>query len=159
VKSVVHATAVGELTLSSENGFLVGVWFGRDPRVGDHAPKSLSDPILDRARRQIDQYFARRRREFSIPLDPRGTPFQRRVWTALQRIPYGTTTSYGAIARAIRAVAAVRAVGSANGANPIPIIIPCHRVIGADGSLTGFGGGLDRKKFLLDLERGVQTLL
>lgn len=154
--AVVHPTAVGDLTLSSENGFLVGVWFGRK---ADMNLSSSSDSVLDRTRRELDQYFARRRQTFSIPLDPRGTPFQRRVWTALQRIPYGTTTSYGAIAAAISAVKAVRAVGTANGANPIPIIIPCHRVIGADGSLTGFGGGLDRKRFLLDLERGVQALI
>ena len=111
------------------------------------------------AREQLGQYFAGERSRFDLPLAPRGTAFEQRVWDALLEIPYGTTESYGALARRIGAPAAARAVGLANGRNPIAIVIPCHRVIGADGSLTGFGGGLGRKRFLLDLEAGVASLL
>lgn len=103
-------------------------------------------------RRQLGEYFAGRRRRFELPLAPEGSPFQQRVWAVLQSIPYGETRSYGELARALGRPGASRAVGAANGANPIPIVIPCHRVIGADGSLTGFGGGLEAKKLLLDLE-------
>ncbi|MCR9219616.1 MAG: methylated-DNA--[protein]-cysteine S-methyltransferase [Alphaproteobacteria bacterium] len=103
-------------------------------------------------RRALSAYFAGEARAFDIPLRPQGTTFQLTVWRALQDIPYGTTRSYGEIARAIGAPTASRAVGAANGRNPIPILIPCHRVIGAQGALTGFGGGLSRKAFLLRLE-------
>jgi len=102
---------------------------------------------------QLQQYFAGKRREFDLPLAPRGTPFQERVWKELCKVPYGGTSSYGAIADRIGNPKACRAVGMANRKNPIPIIIPCHRIIGKDGSLTGFGGGLAVKKQLLDLER------
>ena len=101
---------------------------------------------------QLDEYFAGSRKEFDLPLAPRGTPFQLNVWRALQAIPYGETISYGELARQIHLPGAARAVGLANGANPLPIIVPCHRVIGADGSLTGFGGGLPIKRALLSLE-------
>jgi len=101
------------------------------------------------ARRQLAEYFAGRRRTFELPLAPRGTPFQLRVWEELRRIPFGATRSYGEIAQAIGRPSASRAVGAANGANPLPIVVPCHRVIGADGSLTGFGGGLPTKRHLL----------
>ncbi|HRC84169.1 MAG TPA: methylated-DNA--[protein]-cysteine S-methyltransferase [Thermoanaerobaculia bacterium] len=101
---------------------------------------------------QLEEYFAGKRHEFDLRLAPLGTPFQQQVWQALTRIPYGETRSYGEIAREIGWPNASRAVGAANGANPIPIVVPCHRVIGANGSLTGFGGGLDVKKALLDLE-------
>lgn len=103
--------------------------------------------------RQLQAYFAGTLREFDLPLAPEGTPFQLAVWSALRRIPYGGTVSYGEIARSIGKPKAMRAVGGANGRNPIPIIVPCHRVIGCDGSLTGFGGGLTVKQKLLDLER------
>jgi methylated-DNA-[protein]-cysteine S-methyltransferase len=105
-------------------------------------------------RRQLDAYFAGRLRVFELPLAPQGTEFQRTVWDALLRIPYGETTSYGALARSLGKPEASRAVGLANGRNPIPIVIPCHRVIGSGGSLTGYGGGLDLKRRLLALERG-----
>ena len=104
-------------------------------------------------REQLRAYFAGALQTFELPLAPRGTPFQRQVWRALCDIPYGATTSYGVIARQLGDPAATRAVGAANGRNPLPIIVPCHRVIGADGSLTGFGGGLPVKRFLLDLEQ------
>lgn len=106
-------------------------------------------------RRQLQEYFAGARRQFDLVLCPAGTPFQQAVWRALQAIPYGATCSYGDIARAIGRPKAVRAVGAANGRNPIPIVVPCHRVIGGDGSLTGYGGGLPRKRALLELERQV----
>jgi AraC family transcriptional regulator of adaptative response/methylated-DNA-[protein]-cysteine methyltransferase len=109
-------------------------------------------PVFARLRAQLDEYFAGARQEFDVPLDARGTPFQMRVWTALRQIPCGTTTSYGRVAAAIGQPTAVRAVARANGDNRIAILIPCHRVIGADGQLVGYGGGLGRKKKLLDLE-------
>ncbi|HKA87564.1 MAG TPA: methylated-DNA--[protein]-cysteine S-methyltransferase [Haliangiales bacterium] len=114
-------------------------------------------PVLARARAQLAEYFAGERTEFDLPLGPSGTAFQESVWKALQGIPYGETVSYGTIAARIGRPSAVRAVGAANGANPIAIVIPCHRVIGADGSLTGYGGGELRKKWLLDHERAVAS--
>lgn len=109
-------------------------------------------PILALAKRELGDYFRGKLREFTVPLAPEGTTFQRDVWNALIALPYGETTTYGEIAKKIGRPAAVRAVGAANGANPIPIIIPCHRVIGRDGSLTGYGGGIAIKQFLLRLE-------
>ncbi|HEX7122047.1 MAG TPA: methylated-DNA--[protein]-cysteine S-methyltransferase [Gemmatimonadaceae bacterium] len=155
--TIVHDTPVGPLTLTSDGRALTGVWFPGKDDAPQATPDEGSDAILDLTRRELDAYFAGRLREFSVPLAPRGTPFQQRVWAALREIPYGSTTTYGAIAAKLGARSAVRAVGAANGANPIPIIVPCHRVIGADGSLTGFGGGLERKRFLLDLERGTAS--
>ena len=119
--------------------------------VGDRAD---DDPLMVRAREQLTAYFAKGLREFDLPLNPDGTEFQQRVWAYLRRIPYGVTVSYGQVARGIGLTpAASRAVGLANGRNPIPIVIPCHRVIGADGSLTGYAGGVERKQRLLDLEQ------
>ena len=109
-------------------------------------------PQLAQARTQLDEYFAGRRTQFEIALDLHGTPFQQSVWRALMDIDYGETISYGELARRIANPKAVRAVGWANGRNPVSIVVPCHRVIGADGSLTGYGGGVDRKQFLLELE-------
>jgi methylated-DNA-[protein]-cysteine S-methyltransferase len=109
-------------------------------------------------RTQLEEYFAGDRRDFDLPLAPAGNPFELRVWAALVQVPYGQTASYGEIARRLGAPGAARAVGLANGRNPIAVIIPCHRVIGANGSLTGYGGGLDRKRLLLDLESGVLPL-
>lgn len=111
-------------------------------------------PVLVEAKRQLRAYFDGELRDFDLPLAPAGTQFRRRVWAALVQIPYGATTSYGVVARGLGlAPGASRAVGTANGANPIPIVVPCHRVVGADGSLTGYAGGLERKRLLLDLER------
>jgi methylated-DNA-[protein]-cysteine S-methyltransferase len=109
--------------------------------------------VLQRTAAQLDEYFAGARRDFDLPLAPRGTTFQTDVWRALARIPFGETCSYGDLARAIGRPAASRAVGAANGANPIAIILPCHRVIGSNGTLTGYGGGLPMKRWLLDHER------
>ncbi|UNK49236.1 methylated-DNA--[protein]-cysteine S-methyltransferase [Lysobacter sp. S4-A87] len=118
---------------------------GDDWREGDHA-------LLRAARRQLDEYFAGDRRQFELPLAPRGTPFQCEVWHTLAAIPYGETISYAQLAQRVGKPAAVRAVGAANGRNPLPLVLPCHRVIGSDGSLTGFGGGLPTKQFLLQME-------
>lgn len=118
-----------------------------DDTLGLHAPARLAF-----ARRQLDEYFAGRRRRFDLPLQPIGTPFQRRVWEALASIPYGQTWTYADLARHIGRPGAMRAVGGANGRNPLPIVVPCHRVIGSDGSLTGFAGGVELKARLLALE-------
>ena len=119
------------------------------PLAGRH---SESNPLLRRAIAQLQAYFAGELRDFDLPLDLQGTEFQRRVWRELLNIPYGETRSYSFVANALGAPKAMRAVGAANGQNPIPIVVPCHRVIGAGGSLVGYGGGLPLKRFLLDLE-------
>jgi methylated-DNA-[protein]-cysteine S-methyltransferase len=113
--------------------------------------------LLERARRQLAEYFAGKRRTFDLPLAPHGTEFQCAVWRALADIPYGETISYAQLATRVGKPTATRAVGAANGRNPLPIVLPCHRVIGADGSLTGFGGGLPTKQFLLRLEGALQA--
>lgn len=150
----VHESPVGPLTLVSDGGALAGVYFESQKHGSPPAGPRGTDKIIDAARKQLDAYFAGKRKTFDVALAPKGTAFQERVWDALTKIPYGETVSYGAIANSIGSPKAVRAVGAANGRNPIPIIIPCHRVIGANGSLTGFGGGMARKELLLDLERG-----
>ena len=109
-------------------------------------------PVLMQAERELEEYFAGRRTAFSVPLSMHGTPFQMAVWAALRAIPYGETRSYGELARRIGRPGACRAVGMANHVNPLPILVPCHRVVGADGHLTGYAGGLDVKKYLLELE-------
>jgi len=135
------------LLLHGEGDTLVAIDFGAEP-----VPGETSD-VLEDAAAQLQEYFAGERREFDLPLAARGTAFQRRVWAALAEIPYGQTMSYGQVAARLGLVpGASRAVGSANGSNPIPIVVPCHRVIGANGTLTGFGGGIDRKRTLLALE-------
>lgn len=147
---------IGPLLLTATSRGLSGV-FMQDHQGGpapapDWAP---DEGRLDPAADQLRRYFAGELHEFELALDLQGTPFQIEVWNALRDIPYGQTRSYGELARAIGRPAAVRAVGLANGCNPVSIIVPCHRVIGSDGSLTGYGGGLDRKKYLLDLEAAV----
>jgi methylated-DNA-[protein]-cysteine S-methyltransferase len=124
----------------------------RDPRLDADALPSTG-AVLDAATVQLREWFAGRRTTFDLPLAPAGTPFQLAVWSRLVTIPFGETRSYADIARAIGRPTAVRAVGAANGRNPLPIVVPCHRVIGRNGSLTGFAGGLDTKRYLLDLER------
>ena len=115
-------------------------------------------PHLDRLERELHAYFAGRLRRFRVPLDLRGTPFQKEVWAQLTQIPYGATRSYGEIATAVGRPSAFRAVGAANGKNPVSIVVPCHRLVGAAGALTGYGGGLHRKRRLLELERGSPPL-
>jgi methylated-DNA-[protein]-cysteine S-methyltransferase len=145
---------IGPLTVVAERGAVVAIEMRPAARsaAAEGAARVDEDGTLTEARRQLDAYFAGDLRSFSLPLEPRGTPFQLSVWRTLERIPYGDTASYGDIAAAIGAPRASRAVGAANGANPIPIVVPCHRVIGRDGTLTGYGGGLERKRTLLALE-------
>lgn len=157
VNAIVHDSPVGPLTLVSEGGGLVGIHFEGWNAPAGALPKS--DTVLTATARQLDAYFAGRLRRFNLPLAPAGTPFQQRVWSALSGIPFGETRSYGQLAEAIGKPSAMRAVGAANGRNPISIVVPCHRVIGADGSLTGFGGGIERKRFLLRLEQGGEPRL
>jgi methylated-DNA-[protein]-cysteine S-methyltransferase len=151
---------IGPLLLAGDRASLRHLAFVREgepaPDEGWHAD---TRGALDGVCRELDAYFAGRLTRFETAVAPEGTDFQRRVWQALCGIPYGRTVSYGELARHIGAERAVRAVGAANGANPIAIIIPCHRVIGANGSLTGFGGGLPMKRALLDLEQGKRRLL
>ena len=116
--------------------------------------RAEKDSLLEKAAKELKEYFQGKRREFDLPLSVKGTAFQMKVWRALQEIPYGETRSYGEIAEAIGKPKAARAVGMANNRNPVSIIIPCHRVIGADGKLVGYGGGLDAKEYLLELEAG-----
>jgi methylated-DNA-[protein]-cysteine S-methyltransferase len=148
------ATPIGNLLLARTAKGLAGAWFdGQKDHPGTlAAPDRADDPVLADAARQLADYFSGRRQQFDLPLDLHGTPFQRGVWQALLRIETGQTQSYGDIARALGSHKAVRAVGSAVGKNPLSVIVPCHRVMGSDGSLTGYAGGLDRKRALLSLE-------
>jgi methylated-DNA-[protein]-cysteine S-methyltransferase len=150
------ASPLGEVLLAASEQGLAGVWFvHRQEHMPDHSPWATDDahPVLRAAAQQLNAYFLGERHSFELPLYPAwGTPFQRAVWQALQRIPYGKTSTYGGIAHDIGNPKAVRAVGAAIGQNPHSIIVPCHRVVGANGSLTGFAGGLDRKKHLLNHE-------
>jgi methylated-DNA-[protein]-cysteine S-methyltransferase len=151
-RTVLH-TPIGPLGLVASGSALQSVAFGSRVR-----PEGRS-PVLDEAARQLEAYFAGELLVFDLPLEVHGTEFQQQCWLALATIPYGQTVSYGEQARrlGLRSDKA-RAVGSANGANPLPIVLPCHRVIGADGSLTGFGGGLEAKRFLLELEGALLPL-
>lgn len=155
-----YASPVGELLLTGDGEALTGLWFdqGRRPAVAAALPGRRDDDAFEPARLQLDEYFAGERRDFELALAPRGTEWELRVWAALREIPYGETRSYGEIAREVCTIRAARAVGLANARNPISVIVPCHRVIGSDGSLTGYGGGLERKRFLLDLEAGRAAL-
>ena len=149
---------VGPLTLVAEDGKLAGLYL--DVR-GHEPPAEIlgtpctagSEPVLAEATSQLGAYFAGELTSFDLPLQLDGTGFQRTVWAGLQQIGYGETISYGELAKRIGQPSASRAVGLANGRNPVAIVVPCHRVIGADGSLTGYGGGLDRKRFLLAMEQ------
>lgn len=156
---------VGELTIAASDAGLTAIYFERhkyghspDERRGwtpDGGGANPASRVLARARAQLTAYFDGQLRKFDLPLDPTGSEFQHQVWAQLRRIPFGTTTSYGELARRIGDPGKARAVGAANGRNPISIVVPCHRVIGADGSLTGFGGGIERKRWLLAHEQRV----
>jgi methylated-DNA-[protein]-cysteine S-methyltransferase len=149
---------VGRLTLVGEGDDLVALYFDHDPFAAKaRAAGARDDRRLRRAVTELEEYFAGARTQFDLPLAPQGTAFQKAVWRALVGIPFGATASYGEIARSIGQPAASRAIGGANHRNPIAIIIPCHRVIGADGSMTGYGGGLPNKRLLLDLEARVTS--
>jgi methylated-DNA-[protein]-cysteine S-methyltransferase len=144
---------IGNLILVMEEGTLREIRFTSGSSPGEPPADAVEDAKpLRRVAQQLAEYFAGKRREFDLPLAPRGTPFQRRVWDELLSVTYGRTATYGEIARAIGNPKGVRAVGLANGRNPIPIVIPCHRIIGSNGTLTGYGGGLPIKRQLLELE-------
>lgn len=154
-KHKIVQTPIGALKIvATEKGLAALLWENDKPeRVRlNHGPVDNNDPILLETERQLKEYFAGQRQRFDLPLDFIGTDFQKSVWHALLAIPFGETRSYGQIARQLGNEKAMRAVGAANGKNPIAIIAPCHRVIGASGALTGFAGGLEAKQFLLDLE-------
>jgi methylated-DNA-[protein]-cysteine S-methyltransferase len=164
LKRTTISTPVGELTLiASPTGLRTVLWCvdgkaGRLPVVAsvDASVVDDDDPILAQARRELAEYFAGDRQEFSVALEPMGTSFQQSAWKVLRDIPFGETINYGEQARRLGDVKKSRAVGAANGRNPLSIIVPCHRVVGADGSLTGFGGGIENKAWLLDHERMVR---
>lgn len=145
---------IGEILIAGDDDGLRFIGFPEGKgRIEPQDGWTRSERAFADAARQLKEYFAGKRQTFDLELAPTGTRFQRAVLHALQRIPYGETRSYADIAQAIGNPRAVRAVGAANGRNPLPIVIPCHRVIGSNGSLTGFGGGIEAKRFLLDLER------
>ena len=157
--SHVVSSPIGRLLLTGDGHALTGLWMLDAPSFSGRRSACVEDGLtpspetFTQVAAQLEEYFAGDRKEFTVPLAPSGTPFRLAVWTQLTKIPYGSTVSYGDIARALgKRLVASRAVGLANGANPISIIVPCHRVIGSDGSLTGYGGGLDRKELLLRLE-------
>jgi methylated-DNA-[protein]-cysteine S-methyltransferase len=156
--SHVVSSPIGRLLLLGDEHALTGLWMIDAERhtargTGVEAGFRPSPEAFREVAAQLEAYFAGDLKEFTLPLAPSGTPFQLAVWTELTKIPYGSTVSYGDIARALgKRLVASRAVGLANGANPISVIVPCHRVIGSDGSLTGYGGGLERKELLLRLE-------
>ncbi len=155
--STVYQSPIGKLTLVSDGQALTHLDFETTKTPAPKAPRGL-DKVLTLACKELDAYFAGKLKRFTVPVRPDGTAFQQRCWAALQKIPYGATRSYGQQAIIIGNPNAMRAVGLANGKNPIAVIIPCHRVIGANGALTGFGGGLPRKQFLLELEQGQRRL-
>ncbi len=151
------ASPVGELTLvASEHGLRAVLWPGDTRMPGLASARPGTNAIIERAAAQLAEYFAGARTSFDVPLDPEGTPFQKEAWSALATIPFGETVSYAEQARRLGDVRKARAVGAANGRNPISIIVPCHRVVGADGSLTGFAGGVEVKSWLLDHETRIR---
>jgi len=146
-------TPVGELTIVAEDGALTALYFPSHKRLPDPSEfGERTDRGFEEAKAQLAEYFAGERREFSLPLAPKGDAFQQKVWALLRAIPYGETRSYGQLAAELGDPHLAQAVGRANGRNPLSIVVPCHRVVGGDGSLTGYAGGLERKRFLLELE-------
>ncbi len=157
-----YASPLGPMTLAATSKGLAGVWFDGQKHMPDTRgwPEQPDHPVLQQAQNELAQYFAGQRPRFDLPLDlGRGTDFQQQVWQGLLDIPAGQTLSYGALGTRIGRPAAVRAVGAAVGRNPISIIVPCHRVVGADGALTGYAGGLERKTALLKLEQTMATTM
>ncbi|HEY7776880.1 MAG TPA: methylated-DNA--[protein]-cysteine S-methyltransferase [Kineobactrum sp.] len=150
--AIIMDSPLGPLQLVSEGEHLVAINF--PDHHSSEAESSPPTPVLKAAKKQLQEYFAGRRQDFNLPLAATGTPFQHSVWEALRQIPFGEVRSYRDIALAINKPKAVRAVGGANGRNPLPIVVPCHRVIGAHGALTGFAGGLPLKRQLLAIEGG-----
>lgn len=151
--TVFYESKVGRIGITEKDGRITHIYITKTELPED--AQLCETELLKEAVRQLESYFAGELKEFTLPLAPEGTAFMKQVWAALCEIPYGKTASYKDIAEKIGSPKAARAVGLANNRNPIPIIIPCHRVIGADGSLIGYGGGLEMKKSLLDLEKGI----
>ena len=149
-RAFIYETPFAKIGIAEENGFVTNIFFGTSVAPDEYETRET--PLIGKAHRQLCEYFAGKRTEFDLPLAPRGTEFEQSVWNALLAIPFGETRTYGETAAAIGNPKACRAVGRANGANPICIVIPCHRVIGADGKLTGYSAGMEFKKFLLKLE-------
>lgn len=161
LSSKIIPSPIGRLRLIAGDEGLTAILWDNDRPLPVHLAnlvENLAHPILLRAEKELNEYFSRERKAFSVALDMRGTHFQKQVWAALLAIPFGETRSYAQIANQVGNPKATRAVGAANGQNPIPIIVPCHRVIGANGKLTGFGGGLEIKDRLLSLEGVGRTL-
>jgi len=156
-KFQINKKAVCKLGIAEDDGTIRAVYLntGAAPKEYPDGFEKRETPLIKKAAKQFNEYFDGNRKSFSLPLSLHGTDFQIKVWNALRKIPYGKTVSYGELAAKIGNSKACRAVGMANNRNPIPIIIPCHRVIGSDGSLTGYGGGLELKRHLLELEKGI----
>jgi len=152
-KAFYYETGIGRVGIAEKDGMITNVFFGRTVMPKEFETEET--PLLKKAAQQLNEYLAGERTSFDLPLQTEGTPFERSCWEALQKIPYGETRSYGQQAAMLGSPKACRAVGRANGLNPISIFIPCHRVIGSDGSLTGFAGGLEMKKRLLNHEKTV----
>jgi methylated-DNA-[protein]-cysteine S-methyltransferase len=152
-------TPVGPIAIVANGPGITGLYLGEPPERVRHLPvREQQDDPFATAIRQLTAYFAGKLTEFDLLLDPVGTPFQRRVWTALREIPFGSTASYGELAERIGSPTAARAVGAANGRNPIGIVVPCHRVISSNGTLNGYAGGVERKKYLLEMEKRVRSV-
>lgn len=160
MQHMVFDSPLGPLTAVENDAGLAAVYMAvhkRRPALETFGERVSGSPVLDAAAEQLGEYFAGQRREFSVPLAPAGSDFQHRVWAALREIPFGELRTYGELAAMLGDPSMAQAVGSANGRNPISIIVPCHRVVGADGSLVGYAGGLDSKQFLLELENPAWT--
>ena len=150
-----YDSPLGGMTMASDGQALTALWFNGTRSESYFVNETTATkvlPVFDETRRWLDLYFSGEQPDFTPPLAPKGTPFQQQVWEILLTIPYGKTMSYGKVARQISPTMSAQAIGGAVGRNPIGIIIPCHRVIGADGSLTGYGGGLERKRWMLEME-------
>jgi len=161
IRFATMTTALGPLLLAASSAGLRGVWFDGQRHFAGRASDwvdDAGDPVLRAARAQLGDYLDGALRTFDLPLDPVGTPFQRAVWRAIAAVPYGATISYAALATAAGATGAARAAGAATGRNPLGIVVPCHRIVGSQGALTGYAGGLPRKRALLALERGERAL-
>lgn len=153
MKNILYCkTPIGKLTIVEEKNSIIELCFTVEGITGTKEVKEIATPLLEEARKQLEEYFKGDRKIFNLPLRLKGTEFQKKVWEALLDIPYGETASYKDIAKSIGNEKASRAVGNANNKNPLPIFIPCHRIIGANGKLVGYGGGLDIKIKLLELE-------
>lgn len=148
-----YETDIGGIGIEDNGEYITQLYFLKDEKPKDFIINET--PLIKEASRQLEEYLKGRRRDFNIPLSPQGTEFQKRVWKVLESIPYGQTWSYKNVAEKVGSPKAYRAVGMANNRNPISIIIPCHRVIGANGKLVGYGGGLGIKEYLLDLEKSI----